>query len=215
MNQRLGTSLLASLKADMADHDKPSAVPLSAGEPAAGLRGVNKTRAIFNRQVEEQMRPAGAGRASVCCFRAVANGALRGAELPTRLKVLDWGVSRTAKGQVLLGAKAVEIEARQKAAGFERVAIDFEHNTVPSSPEFQRTTEPRPVAGYGTLRLVPGEGLYLESITWTPQGQAHARNFEDLSPALVLDAGGEVTFVHSVALTRAGAVEGLTFYSAG
>src|SRR5262249_20641636 len=50
-------------------------------------------------------------------------------------------------------------------------------------------------------------------IIWTPLGVQHARNFEDLSPA-IRDEDGEVILVHSVALTPNGKVEGLEFFKA-
>jgi len=62
--------------------------------------------------------------------------------------------------------------------------------------------------------VVAGEGLFLEDMEWTPLGVQSARNFEDLSPALH-DEKGEVTFLHSVALTPNGCTHGLTFFSAG
>ncbi len=144
----------------------------------------------------------------------VSNGALAAGRLPGRIKVLDWGENPSVQGPVRVGEGALQhLAARQKELGFEEVAVDFEHNTVPGSPEYERTQEPRRVAGYGVPRVVAGEGLYLENLRWTPAGQAEALNFVDLSPAVALDETREVTFVHSVALTRNGAVEGLTFFS--
>jgi phage I-like protein len=103
------------------------------------------------------------------------------------------------------------LSATQRKFGFERIALDFEHNTVPDSPEFKRTKEPRPIAATGLLETVPGDGLYLLGIEWTPSGLENAANYPDLSPAVMCDADGTLLFVHSVALTRAGAGEGLRF----
>lgn len=148
-------------------------------------------------------------------LRAVSNGALKSTSLPSRIKVLDWGTNETAKGRIILDdSSAAALAANQAAAGFARVALDFEHNTVPGSPEYERTKEPREIAGYGTPVIIPGDGLYLENVTYTASGAAGAKNFEDLSPAVKLDEQGRVVFLHSVALVRNGAVHGLTFFSA-
>lgn len=145
----------------------------------------------------------------------ISNGALTGTQLPTRLQVLGWGDNPSVKGTVKLSdLSASRLPARQQETGFDRVALDFEHNTVPGSPEYERSTEPRRVAAYGIPRIVAGEGLFLENLEWTPAGKAEALNYADLSPAVELDAQGNITFIHSVALTRNGAVEGLSFFNA-
>lgn len=144
----------------------------------------------------------------------ISNGALNSGQLPARLKVLGWGDNPSVKGNVRLSELSASLlPARQKETGFEKIALDFEHNTVPGSAEYERTTEPRRVAAYGVPRVVPGEGLFLESLEWTPAGRAEALNFADLSPAVQFDSNGNIIFVHSVALTRNGAVEGLSFFS--
>ena len=148
-------------------------------------------------------------------LRAVSNGALVAEQLPTRLKILDWGRNATVKGTILVDDEtAKSFEERQQSAGHGEIAIDFEHNTVAGSPEYERTKEPRPVAGYGRPTILRGDGLYLSNIRWTPDGQASAKNFADLSPAVQVDGENRVTFVHSVALCRNGAVHELTFFSA-
>ncbi len=151
----------------------------------------------------------------VISLRAISNGALKGEALPSRLKLLGWGRNDTVIGPVVVDDISAQVfSANQKALGFERVALDFEHNTVPGSPEYERTQEPRDVAAYGAPRIVAGEGLFLENLEWTKTGQKKARNFEDLSPAVKPDDAGRVIFMHSAGLTRNGAVYGLTFFSA-
>jgi phage I-like protein len=146
---------------------------------------------------------------------ALQNGALQADSLPTRLKILNWGVNPTTNGQVLVNEHTAAVfGAVMKRMGLDKVPIDFEHNTAPGSPEFLATKEPRDVAAYGTPKLIPGDGLYLEDIVWTPIGREKAKNYIDLSPAVKLSDKNEVEALHSVALTRAGAVEGLTFYAA-
>lgn len=144
----------------------------------------------------------------------ISNGALSGEKLPDRLKILGWGNSKTAKGDVTLSDFSASAIGSQGSFGFGEIALDFEHNTVPGSPEYERTQEPRSVAGYGRPEVVKGDGLYLTGIRWTPEGEKAAKNFADLSPAVQLDKRGQVVFVHSAALTRNGAVEGLHFFSA-
>ena len=77
-------------------------------------------------------------------LRAVSNGALVAEQLPTRLKILDWGRNATVKGTILVDDEtAKSFEERQQSAGHGEIAIDFEHNTVAGSPEYERTKEPR------------------------------------------------------------------------
>ena len=144
----------------------------------------------------------------------ISNGALAAESLPTRLKILGWGDNASVKGNVRLSLlSASRIPQSQKENGFEEIALDFEHNTVPGSPEYERTSEPRAVAAYGTPRVIAGEGLFLENIEWTPAGKTSALNYKDLSPAVSFDDLGNIVFVHSVALTRNGAVDGLSFFN--
>lgn len=147
----------------------------------------------------------------------ISNGALAASpNLPDKLKILNWGENPSVEGPILVGEKSARfLDFNQKTMGFAEVALDFEHNTVPGTPEYERTKEPRPVAAYGVPRIVHGDGLYLENLRWTPDGKASAINYADLSPAIRCDKGsGEVVFVHSTALTRNGAVHELSFHSA-
>lgn len=148
-------------------------------------------------------------------LKAISNGALGSEHLPTRIKLLNWGRNETVVGPVLVDDRTITaMNASQASAGFDRVALDYEHNTAEGSPEYLRTKEPRDVAGYGTPEVIPHDGLYLSAITWTASGQANAKNYADLSPTPRLDKEGRVTFLHSVALVRNGAVHGLSFFSA-
>jgi hypothetical protein len=146
-------------------------------------------------------------------LRAVSNAALSSDGLPSRLKILDWGVNKSTQGDVILDEfSADNIAKSQPANGRARVPLDFEHQSVECSPTYK--ADPIDVAAYGTVNCVRGDGLYLDDLKWTPAGEAMAKNYEDLSPAVAL-TDGRVTFVHSAALTKAGAVEGLTFFSSG
>ena len=61
------------------------------------------------------------------------------------------------------------------------------------------------MAGYGTPRVVEGEGIWLYDIRWTPTGKQFRANYEDLSPAILQQKGtGRVTFIDIVTLTPRG-----------
>lgn len=147
----------------------------------------------------------------------ISNGALKSETLPQRLKFFAWGDNKSTDGNFRAGEKtSAELSANQKKLGFERVAIDFNHCSVPGTDTYKDLLsqgQPPLIFGYGRVNPIPGDGLYLEDIIWTPLGVQHARNFEDLSPA-IQDEDGEVTLVHSVALTPNGKVEGLEFFTA-
>lgn len=143
----------------------------------------------------------------------IANDALKGEALPVRLKLLNWGDNQTvSKGVVKVGAKTVAaLAANQSKFGFDEVALDYNHNSLPSHPHFQ--PDPRKVAGYGKPEVIEGDGLYITALSYTPSGTENAREYRDLSPTPLLDDDGEVIFLHSVALCPQGEVKGLSFYS--
>lgn len=154
--------------------------------------------------------------ARICSYR-IANGALAGGELPKRLKILDWGENPTAPKvgrRVIVGERTAELlPYTHQHEGWDRIALDFEHNSLPGTPEFERSQEPRKIAAYGVVVVVPGDGVFLDDLQWTPAGKENAMNYVDLSPAPVQTADGTVVGVHSVALCRHGAIDGLSFYS--
>lgn len=147
----------------------------------------------------------------------ISNGALKGETLPRRLKFFAWGDNKSTDGNFRAGERtSSELVANQKKYGFERVAIDFNHCSVPGTDTYKdllKVGQPPLIFGYGRVEAVPDDGIYLEDIIWTPLGVQHARNFEDLSPA-IRDEEGEVTLVHSVALTPNGKVQDLNFFTA-
>jgi hypothetical protein len=147
-------------------------------------------------------------------LRAISNAALAETHLPTRLKLLNWGRNDTTKGPVLVGdATLRQLGPNQARAGYDHVALDYNHNSLPGHPNFQ--PDPREVAAYGAVEVVANDGLYLTGIDYTPSGLAKAANYRDLSPTPLLNQDGEVIFLHSVALCPQGAVKDLSFYSAG
>ena len=129
--------------------------------------------------------------------------------LPERIRLLKWGLNESTEGPVVVNEHTLRsFAATQRRIGRERVPLDFEHNTVEGTPEYNRTSEPRPIAAMGTPVVIPGEGLFLEQLTYTATGQANADQYEDLSAAPLLNKDRVVVGLHSGALTRAGAVYG-------
>ncbi len=154
--------------------------------------------------------------------QGTANGA---AALPRRFLVFPWGENATHhKGNFVVNeTTALLLGANQRREGYERVTLDFEHNTAPVmdpvtkemvAPETLYGT-PRVVAGYGTLEVVPPDatepaGIYL-TVDYTPEGLANAANYECISPTPITNKKGEVILIHSVALCRQGEVPQLKF----
>jgi phage I-like protein len=144
----------------------------------------------------------------------ISNGAAVLKELPRRIKLADWGVNASVNGPVVVNdVTARLLPMNQAKLGFDRVALDYEHNTVPGTPAFKAETEPRKVAAYGIPLVIAGEGLFLDDLQYTPSGREFAREYIDLSPTPLQADGGVVTFLHSAALCRQGAIEGLSFFS--
>ena len=145
----------------------------------------------------------------------ISNGAKpeQKTSLPKALKVLNLGANSTRKGIVRVGERTRQLLAlNQTKYGYDQVALDYEHNTVFGTPAYKESKEPRAVAGFFKPELRE-DGLWIACGTYTPDGVENALNFPDLSPCVQLDENGEVVFLHSVALCRQGAVDGLGFYS--
>ena len=136
------------------------------------------------------------------------------AKLPRRIKVLNWGDNPNCHGRRVnvgpLFAKCLS----SAVYPYRQVALDFEHNTFPGTAAYKESSEPRPVAGFGTVEVVEGKGVYLTMSSWTPEGEKMAVNYADVSAGAVTDKDGNVVAVASVALCRAGAVEGMDFVEA-
>ncbi len=135
-------------------------------------------------------------------------------KLPRRIKILNWGDNPNCHGKRVnvgpLFAKCLAAETYP----YRKVALDFEHNTFPGTAAYKESHEPRPVAGFGTVEAVEGDGVYLTMSSWTPEGEKMAVNFADVSAGAVTDKDGNLVAVASVALCRAGAVEGMDFVEA-
>ena len=141
-------------------------------------------------------------------LRAAARASKRGlkCDLPRRIKILNWGANPSTSGKVRVGEKSAEkLAANQLRHDLERVALDYNHCTVPGSAEYKRFRKAgrAPIIfGYGRVNLIPGDGVWLEDMEWTQVGLREARNFVDLAPAFTFESG-EVDFIHSVALPDA------------
>jgi hypothetical protein len=165
---------------------------------------------IFFEQREEPMNHRG-----LVSLDAGAHLDKGAGELPIRLVVGPWGTHETQKGRITFNETTVrELPIRQRLAQFDRIALDFNHNTVPGSESYRG--EPAPVAAHGVPSVVAGEGIILSELEWTPDGEAAVRGryYIDLSPTIELNAAGEAIFIHSAALCRQGAIPGLSLFSA-
>lgn len=138
-------------------------------------------------------------------------------ELPSRLLIAKWGNNESTRGDFTVNERTAKfLPAMQKLLGFDSIALDFEHNTVPGTEAYKADKEPRNIAATGRPVVVPGEGIYVERLQWTPSGEKSVREglHPDLSPTIKTDDAGSVVFMHSAALCRQGAVPDLQVFSA-
>ena len=158
--------------------------------------------------------------AKIYAVPGLKNGASTQEGLPTTLKVLNWGKNNTTKGIFTVDERTLKaFDETQSQMGWDKVVLDYEHNTVPGSSTFKDSEEPRPVAAHLSCKVVPYEGLFCTVHDWTDGptgGKQNAKNYADLSASpLAVKCGDEniVIGCHSVALTQHGATEGLEFLS--
>ena len=128
---------------------------------------------------------------------------------------MSWGANETTDGTFYLDERSEQVlkDNLRKSGRDEDVALDFDHNTVPGSKNFEKG-KPKHIAAYGNPVLKSGDGLYLTDLEWTDEGKKFASNYKDLSPTVITDENGVVVGLHSAALTPNGSVYGLKFYSA-
>ena len=136
---------------------------------------------------------------------------------PARLLILPWGESSYDGGTAKLvvdGRSLALIPEAQRNSNFDKLALDFNHNSIPGSESY--TGEPVKVAAYGLLEIVPNDGIYLANLEWTADGEKAWRGgyYRDISPAVLSDRHGVVYFVHSAALCRNGRIPGLEVFAA-
>ena len=129
--------------------------------------------------------------------------------LPTRLKLLNWGVNDSRYGRVIVNEVTLAaLPVNQRNHKFDHVAIDFQHNSVPGTRFYQG--EPVKLAARQAVpEVVEGEGLFLNAPDWIVDAET-ARNYVDLSACVKQDKDGNVIFLHSAALCRQGEVDGIT-----
>jgi len=142
---------------------------------------------------------------------------LREGDLPKRIKVLNWGENPNVTGTPVVVGDALARAVKLPLYAWRRVPLDFQHNTVPGTDAYKESKEPREVAGYGDIEVIPGDGVYLTMQSWTPKGLATAHNFACVSATPCIGkaqhtpAQGNVLGITSVALCRNGAVPGMDF----
>jgi Mu-like prophage I protein len=134
-------------------------------------------------------------------------------DLPTELKMLNWGVTPTRKGAIKFNSTQSDFWLAQNNIRYDgRIPIDFEHETVS-----RNHPEPLKLAGWGVPEVRENDGLYLTKIEWTQEGKIALQNkyYQDLSPAVIRAADGNIIGLHSLALCRHGEIEGIVLpYSA-
>lgn len=140
--------------------------------------------------------------------------------LPERLLICPWGTSKALDGSdVTVNETTIaDLASNQTANGFDEVCLDFNHNTAPNITEdgkLKKPKEPLPVAAYGSLEVVQGEGIYFIPNHWTTTGEKYftGKHYKDLSPTVGRNAEGVVVFIHSVALCRQGEIQNLHAFS--
>ncbi|MBM3852452.1 MAG: hypothetical protein FJ399_04775 [Verrucomicrobia bacterium] len=138
-------------------------------------------------------------------------------ELPARLVLAKWGLNESVNGNFTVNATSRKfLPVLQRLLGRDTIPLDFEHNTIPGTEAYKAEKEPRNVAAHAALSVVEGEGIVAHDIQWTPHGEKSVREglHPDLSPTIKTTDLGEVVFVHSAALCRAGAAMDLKLFSA-
>jgi phage I-like protein len=153
----------------------------------------------------------------IYAFRAPSLTAAK--EPPTRLKVANWGRNEALpldKTPIVNETTVACLPHNQRLANFDKVALDFQHNTLPGTEAYQADKEPRKISAMGVPEVIAGDGLYLKDLEWTPEGVAAftGGHFPDLSPAAKMNDAGEIIFLHSAALCRQGSITGLHAFSA-
>lgn len=156
------------------------------------------------------------GAVSMLALRA---GGLPSGDLPSRLVILPWGKHDLGSRGIALcdETTAATFEAAMQALKFNGpVALDFNHNSLPGHAAYLAESEPRKKAAWGTPKVIPGEGIVLEALSWTPEGAEAFRggHFQDISPVIFRDKANHVIAIHSAALCDHGEVDGLTIEAA-
>lgn len=155
---------------------------------------------------------------TLCAFRAGAFDA-QGGSLPTRLVVAPWGTHDVrSRGRCVVNETTLAVfAANQVAMKLDgEIALDFDHNTVPGTPSFASSSEPRKVAAFGVPVIERDVGIVLTNLRWTPEGKdaLAGGHYRDLSPAVFRREDGTVYAIHSAGVCRHGEIDGLTIEAA-
>lgn len=138
------------------------------------------------------------------------------AGLPQRIKILNWGANPVRPGgdKIILvdDSVASTLAANQEAVGIDLVPMDYEHQSFPGHKHFK--PDPRHSPGAGRIEVIPGEGVFLCGIEYTPSGVEHAASYRDVSAVVHHDKQGRPLWISCVALTQTGAVAGVEFAEA-
>lgn len=176
-------------------------------------------KVIRNRKQTHSAAAALVGMVEVVCF-AASQVPRDATEPPSELIVCPWGERKTRKGKVIVNEHTLAVFATEQAnRRWDRVALDYQHNTVcphePGTPEHDKwlAQEPRDVAAFATVEVLRGVGLKYTDIRWTDSGKKSWKNFEDISPAVLRNAKGEVYALHSSALCRAGEMHDVSMFA--
>lgn len=126
-----------------------------------------------------------------------------------RLKVLDWGDNPNSHGGRLYVGEKLMAAFAERTYPYRLIPLDYEHNTVPTTAAYKETKEPRDIAGYGVVEVMPEDGVYITMVLWAvePDGWEMAHRYADISATAVMDIEGNVVAIKSVALTRVGATD--------
>lgn len=126
--------------------------------------------------------------------------------LPPRMRILRWGNNPNARNKRVHVGRALVESLRRDNYPYRTIPLDFEHNTLPGTPAYKETREPRLVAAHCKVEVVEGDGVYIVPLRWTPEGEQRLAHYCDLSASPLTRADGEVVAVVSAALCRVGAV---------
>ena len=91
-------------------------------------------------------------------FKATLNGVSESGELPSRLKLFDWGVNKTNQGDFIVDEGTLKVfAANQDALARTTVQVDFNHNTVEGTPAYLAAAGSPEIGGYGVPVVISGK----------------------------------------------------------
>lgn len=143
-----------------------------------------------------------------CSAQAIGGNKTRFRIIPAGLFRARDGRPQNMPGWVMDRTVAQRIIAATAASKGD-VVIDYEHQTL----DAHKKTGAVPAAGwFKQLEWVEGDGLYVTDARWTARASAmiSANEYRYISPVFTFDAAGNVTSLHSIALTNNPALDGLT-----